>query len=219
MTCNPRAGTQRHSSRCVLTMLVLFTALSGCASQPLRPLDWRGKRVGLVIYPLNDFAAIGHLGRLQLTNISSEYGIDDPAVWIGQEVLSAVVERCGALASPVRISSRAPRVKHGILTAPGTATAEQNGVDILAGILWEGGAGALGTTPEHRIVDSNFYGYVREPRSQRGPQLFCHQESKLKPPTYDELVANKAERLKQILDEQRAACLTEFKAEIVKICP
>ena len=212
-------GAQRHSSRCVLTTLLLFIVLSGCASQPLQPVDWRGKRVGLVIYPINEFAAIGHLGHLELINIFTEYGIDDPAVSIGEEVLAAVVERCGAVASPVRLSMKAPTVRHGILSAPKISTAEQNGVDILVGIIWESGAGPLGTTPQHRVVDSNIYGYVRELRSQQGPQLFCRQESKANPPTYDELVANKATRLKQILAQQRAACLIEFKAEILKFCP
>lgn len=208
----------------VSAALVFIPIFAGCASQSSQPIDLHGKTVGLAVYPIGDFYAMRNMIALGATggpkDISAAYGIEDPAQWVGQELLRAIVRQCGAEASPVSIptntSSNWVVAKH--RTEATNEAARAAGIDLLVRVRWEGGAAPLLTAPGHRFVDSNMYASVSAVRTGQRRDLFCRQESEGDPPTYDELVANKGRRLGEILDQQRKACLEEFRAEIVKIC-
>jgi hypothetical protein len=208
-----RNGQVKAARQKLLCLAALALALGGCASQVSKPVDWRGKTVGVAEYPIGEFNLIkGTFDVANPTNISAEYGIDDPAVWVRDELLKTIVGRCGATVSPVRIPTDI--FSNGVTSKRIYEATDRRalaaGIDVLLRVRWEGAYAGL----FHRAVITEMPGSVTDLRVGRRRVLYCRQDSNEGKLTVDDLLADRGARLKKVLDRQRQACLREFEAQL-----
>jgi hypothetical protein len=138
--------------------------------------------------------------------------IPDAARELGRQLLAWTQAQYGvtaAAAAPVSIES----------TDTAELAAAARGVDLLLDVQPKSiGFRYRRTDPTHYVVYSSFKLRVIDvPHAQLLAEGFCRRTSKDDPdtPTYDELLADHAARLKAVLDAQRDACLGQFKSEVL----
>jgi hypothetical protein len=216
----------------IVGLLVLGAALAGpVAARPAPPAEdlasaWRGKTVALTQRPPTDFfsmtAARGEvmtrgMGALIEAGrtIIQENGIEDPAPRLARDLLAAAESRYGVTAAAI------PPVKLDANTIdPKKLARAANGADLLFDIF---GAGvdirALPMQKDQYVVASGYkFLIIDVDRAKFAAKGVCFQKGDRKHPfAKDELLADHAVRLKQILDSQRNACLEEFKEKVLGI--
>jgi hypothetical protein len=207
------------------TVAVLAASMvAGCVSVPKQAVSekaangWRGKSVVLSDRPRAGFVAmtagkgafalIGAAAAIESgKTIVEENGIEDPAPVVSRDLLKLAQTRYGVLAAtlaPVKVDTT--DVKQLAKAASGadllldvqSLGANFNYFPTQWGHYWVGSGLVL------RVID------VRTGQVLGGGS--CHRDSRKEdnPPTKDDLLANKAQLLKQILATQRDSCRDEL---------
>jgi hypothetical protein len=216
-----------------IAVLVLAGAvLAGCVSTRTAPVadtraaEWRGKSVVLTQRPTTDFiamtagkaafAVVGVVAMLEAgKKIVEENGIEDPSPRLARDLLAAAQAQYGV--TPASISP----VQAGSTTVdPAKLVDGAAGADLVFDI--QGMGGQFRYLPLHwgsYVVDSGYKFRVIEVAGAKVvAEGFCHQQGDSKNAvSKDELLADHAARLKQILDSERQACFEELKQKVLGI--
>src|SRR5688572_25120486 len=184
----------------------------------------RGKEVALAERKRPDFtamtadkAAFGAIGAAAMistgNDLVKQHGIEDPAVYIGESLASALGSRYSIRRSP----KGAP-----VLTDEAADLAKAaSGVDLALDVRTLGWAFAYYPTSwaryrviynaRLRLVDTKTGKVLAEGLCARAP------EQTTASPSYNELLANNAERLKQELRAAADYCVSEFKTKTLAL--
>lgn len=213
--------------------LLLPIVAAGCASGPQVTVNddvatgWRGKTVILTERPRADFvpmsaghAAFAMLGAVvaiqQGKQLVAENGIEDPAPHIARDLLELAKLQRGLLPSDL------PPAKLNTTDVAQIASAGA-GADLVLDVEpLEGGFHYFAMDWTHYWVRSGFVIRIVDVKTSAVVAgATCRRDSRddPKPPTNDELMANRAERLKQVLASQRDACRDEFATTVLRIAP
>lgn len=197
---------------------------AGCVSVPKQAVSdktvagWHGKSVALTDRPRagfvamtagkGAFAAIGAVAAINAgKTIVEENGIEDPAPHVGRDLLQLAQTRYGVVPStlePVKVDTGDAK----LLAKAAT------GADLLLDVQSVGGQFTyFPTNWSHYWVSSGLV--VRVIDVHTGEVLgggACHRDTRndASPPTKAELLANRAQLLKTILDTQRDSCRDEL---------
>jgi hypothetical protein len=219
-----------------LPLLFVSAVLAGCVSQRTTAVSdttgWRGKTVAVTARPPAGFAAMTGGKALLLgfgpiggaiagagmasagKSIITENGIEDPAPRLDQDLLKVAGVQYGAVAAsiaPVSVDT----------TDVGKLAQAAVGADLLLDVqCYDRGMMLRGL--HHYDVHSSINVRVIDVHAAKLlAEGHCRQttDKEPNPPTYDELLAEKAARLKAILDTQREACSTKFSTEVLNIRP
>jgi hypothetical protein len=213
----------------VLLCLVFCLPFAGCVSQKTTAVDdtnqFQGKTVAVTARPRVTFMAatagkamFAIAGAFAMAasgnSIVAENGIGDPAPMISQDLLTAAEKRYGVMAA----SMAAVPIKS-------TDTAElaraATGADFLIDVECNGQSFSYFPTDwTHYSVGSDFSVRVIDVRKAKliaEGHCAVDSRSETNHPTRDELLANKAVRLKATLDAQSAQCAAQFRREVLKI--
>ena len=211
---------------------LLLLLVTGCVSvPPTKHIDndgaaaLRGKTVASTTRPRADFVAmtagkatfalVGALAMISAGNaIVKENGIEDPVPHMAQELLKDAQERYGLVtaANPlVTIDT------HDIAKMAHAAS----GADLLIDVE------PLGSSFNYQPLDWTHYSVmsrylvrvidVRQAKLMANGSCFETTQKDKTLPTRDELLADKAARLKAILEAQRDHCLAQFKLSVLNI--
>lgn len=218
----------RHFAGVILCLVVCLST-GGCISQKTVAVDdtnqFQRKTVALTARPRAAFTAgtagkamFGLLGAAAMAEAGSaivqENGIANPATAVGDELLAAAEKHYGV----VKASMASIPIKS---TDPAELAAAATGADFVLDVEDNGQSFFyyptswthywVATNINVRVVDVHKSKLIAEGHcavnSQQDPN----------PPTKDELLANKAARLKSLLDSQAAECAGKFKREVLKI--
>jgi hypothetical protein len=159
------------------------------------------------------FAMLGAGAMIAAGNqLVAENDVDDPAVTIGNELLQGLVARDGAIAAPAataQVDSDDPAR---------LAAAYPGGTYVLDVRTSGWSFGYYPTSWAHyrvqygvklRLVDTRSKSVVAEAACVR------HDDDEPNAPTHDELLANRAERLKAMLHAHAQACLDELRQKVL----
>lgn len=160
------------------------------------------------------FALVGAIAMEEAgKSIVQENQIEDPAPHLAQDLVKAAVEKYGVT----------PSERPVVIDSDDVAKLAQaaKGADLLMDVQSMGSQFRyLPTNWNHYVVDSRFILRLLDVTSGKvlGSST-CVQSTKgdKELPTRDELLANKAERLKATLAAQREQCLKLFKANVLNI--
>jgi len=219
----------RHAT--TLGLLCVLVASGGCVSTRTtqiaadRATAWRGKTVALTARPRAAFmamtagkAAFALIGAIAMEEagktIVTANGIEDPAPGLAQALLKSAEERYGvapAAIAPVSVDT----------TDVVKLAQAGKGADLLFDAQSMGSSFRyLPTDWSHYVVDSLFKVRIIDVASASLiAEGFCRrttQDEKVHP-TRDELLADEAARLKQILKSQLDSCATELKEKVLGI--
>lgn len=218
------AGTNR-----ILIYTIAIYALSGCVSQKTSGVDtsihFQGKTVALTARPRAAFvaatagkAAFAVLGALAMEEsgktIVAENGIEDPATTVGRDLLAAAESHYGVVAAPVEP-----------VPIDTTDTAQlahaAKGADFLLDVQSYGQAfNYFATDWSHYWVSTIInVRLIDVPNAKLIAEGHCAADTRndASPPTRAELLADKAARLKAMLNAQTAQCTSRFKRDVLKI--
>jgi hypothetical protein len=215
----------------VVAVLVAIVFLAGCVStrnaavSDERTKDWRGKTIALTARPRADFVAmtagkaafalIGAVAMIEAgKSIVEQNGIEDPAPILAQDLLIEAQTWYDVIAmttAPVAIDT----------TDLNKMVHAASGADLLLDVQSMGSQFRYFPTDwSHYAVDSAFKVRLLDVRTgSLIAEGFCRQttEKEPSPPTKDELLANRASRLKSILANQRDVCLKQLKKDVLAI--
>jgi hypothetical protein len=191
------------------------------------PIVWDGQTVALTQHsrsPLLVVKALFEKGRTveqRGRSLVAEYDIEDPIPRVGQELLKSVGERHRiVVAAPIPIPGNWLEVENGKhpTRIAATLVAEQSsgdadlaldlvGVNTIFFVLW---------APHHYVVETEMHlRVVYVHAAEVLNEVSCYRNSEGKAQlTWDELFADKAARLKALLDAHRDSCLEEFKTHV-----
>jgi hypothetical protein len=213
-----------------LIPLALFVCLlTGCVSTRTIPVDrssaaaWRGKSVALTVRPRSDFiattagkASFGLVGALAMIgagkSVVAENGIEEPAPSMNAALLKVAQDHFGlmpAATSPVTVDT----------TDPAALAKAAAGADLLFDMQTIGrGYRYLPLDWTHYVVDSSFkFRIVDVGQKKIVAEVFCAQTTQKDSthPSGEELLANKATRLKEILLAQQDQCINVIQAAVL----
>lgn len=216
-----------------VAVLTLGSVLCGCVSVPKATISnqitssWNGKSAVLTerpraaFFPMTAgkaaFALVGTLAAVEAgEKLVAEDGIEDPAPRVARDLLQVARDQYGVVPAklpPVRVDTT--DVKQ--LAQAGS------GADLVIDVQ------SLGESFNYFPTNWNHYWVhsalvVRIIDAKTGRALaggHCQRDSRSdpNPPTKDELLANKAERLKAILSAQRDACRDELVTNVLHAQP
>lgn len=182
-----------------------------------------GQTVVLAVHSKPDFAArtagkatfaiLGAAAMISAGNqIVTENSVDDPAVHIGDALLSGLVAQDGAVAAP-------PATAEVVSDDPARLAAAYPGSAYVLDVRTSGWSfGYYPTAWSHyrvhysvrvKLVDTRSKSVVAEGACTR------HDDDEPHAPTQEELLANKAERLKGMLAAHADACLEELRRNVL----
>lgn len=218
--------------RNLMVAVLAASMMAGCISVPKQAVSdkaaggWHGKSVALSDRPRPGFVAttagkvaagalFGVVGAIASQNaalasgktIVEENGIEDPAPRVSRELLQIAQTRYGvvpATLTPVKVDT----------TDAKQLAKAASGADLLLDVQSLGAQfNYFPTNWSHYWVSSGLVLRVIDVRT--GDVLgggMCHRDSRKEtnPPTKDDLLANKAELLKEILATQRDSCRDEL---------
>jgi len=223
-----REGNMRAATRVLIYPIALY-ALSGCVSQRTSGVDesihFQGKTVALTARPRAAFVAatagkamFAVLGAVAMEEsgktIVAENGIEDPATTVSRALLAAAESHYGIVTAPMGpvpidttdISQLARAAK---------------GADFLLDVQSYGQSfNAFPTDWSHYWVSSIInVRLIDVPKAKLIAEGHCAVDTlnDASHPTRAELLADKAARLKAILDAQSAQCASKFKREVLRI--
>lgn len=214
-------------------VLALGGVLCGCVSVPKATVSnqitsaWRGKSVILTDRPRAAFvpmtagkaafALVGALAAVEAgKNLVAENEIEDPAPIVARDLLELLRKQYGV------VPANLPAVKVDTTDVRELARAVSS-ADLVIDVQSLGaGFNYFATDWGHYWVNSALILRVIDVRT--GEALAggsCRRDSRSdpNPPTKDELLAKKAERLKAILSAQRDACRDELAANVLHVQP
>ena len=210
-------------------LAAILGALAGCVSTKTSAVDdtsrLLGKTVALTSRPRAAFMAatpgkamFAVLGAVAMEEagrkIVSENNIEDPAVRVGRDLLSVAQRRYGVVSasiSPVSIDSTdIKQLAHAAAGADFLLDVQSygQGLNFRSDSLthyW------VNTLINVRVIDVVNASLIAE------GHCFADTRKDPDPPTYDQLLADHASRLKAILDAQSDECTSKFKREVLKI--
>jgi hypothetical protein len=211
--------------------LVLTVFLAGCVSTrnvtvtSERTQAWQGKTIAVTTRPRADFVAmtagkaafalVGAIAMIEAgKTIVKENDVQDPAPVLAQGLLSEAATHFGVIPAPdlsvVIDTTDVPKLAHAAA-----------GADLLLDVQSMGNQFRYFPTDwSHYAVDSAFKVRLIDVRSSSLlAEGFCRQTTQKEPspPTKDELLANRAARLKAILETQRDACLAQLKKDVLGV--
>lgn len=208
---------------------VLIMVLAGCVSTRNvtvtneRTQAWQGKTIAVTTRPRADFVAmtagkaafavVGAVAMIEAgKTIVKENDVQDPSPVLTQGLLSEAEQRFGVVpaANPIVAvdTTDIPKLAHAA-----------SGADLLLDVQSMGSQFRYFPTDwSHYAVDSAFK--VRLIDVHSGTLVaegYCRQTTQKdpSPPTKDELLADKAARLKSILATQRDACLAQLTKDVL----
>jgi len=221
-------------NRRIAFLLVAGAMLAGCVSTrtaqvaDAKAAEWRGKSVVLTQRPATDFIAttagkaafalVGVVAMLEAgKKIVQENNIEDPAPRLARDLLAFAQTQFGvtpAATSPVQAGSTT--------VDPAKLVQGAAGADLVFDI--QGMGGQFRYLPMHwnlYVVDSGYKFRILEVAGAKVvAEGFCiRQGDSKKAIPKDELLANQAARLKEILDTQRQECFEELKQKVFGIRP
>jgi hypothetical protein len=209
--------------------LLIVVALGGCVSTRTSAVDdgsrLNAKTIALTNRPRAGFMAstagkalFGPLGVVAMEEagkkIAADNNIEDPAVLVGRDLLVAAENRYGAVAASM------PPIQIDITDVTKLAHAAA-GADFLLDVQSYGQLFSffpgrptyywLSTTLNVRVIDI--------PHAKLIAEGHCAVDTRKDPdpPTYDELLADKAARMKAVLNAQSEQCLAKFKKDVLMI--
>ena len=217
--------------RCLLVLAALCL-LPACVSVPpaskvaTESVDaWRGKTVAtttrsreaLVAMTAGKatFAMLGALAMIEAgKKIVADNGIDDPVPLLSQELLQAAMQKYTLQPAAAGTVTVATDDVAKLAQAAGSA-------DLLLDVQSLGATFRyFPTNWTHYAVDSAFIVRLIDVKGKRlaaGGMCRLTSEKEPNPPTHEELLADRAQRLKAILESQRASCSQKFKVEVLNI--
>lgn len=213
-----------------VSILVVLTPLAGCVSTGPVALDkertrtWSGKTLAVTSRPRPDFiamnagkAAFGVVGALATVSagneIVKENGIEDPAPVLEQSLFTEARTRYSVVAAT---NARV----HVDTTDIGKMARAASGADLLLDVQSGSYLRYFPTNWNHYFVTSGYHVALIDVRSASViATADCGQTTKddPSPPTKDELLADKASRLKAILATQREACSQQLEKGVLGI--
>jgi hypothetical protein len=161
------------------------------------------------------FGPLGVLGMEEAgKKIAAENNIEDPAVQVGRNLLTAAEKRYGVVeASMSPIKTDVTDVTHLAHAATGT--------DILLDVQSYGQSfNFFPDRPKHYWLQTMLNVRVIDvPNARLIAEGHCAVSSRndSDSPTYDELLADKAARMKAVFNAQSEQCSAKFKSEVLRI--
>lgn len=205
--------------------MISAVLLTACSTLPANTTDWRGKTLALAVYPPSELQLIGHadyllIGATQGTaepgksagaKLQAENAIEDLALRVARSLFLAAQQEYGVVAAA---DISAPR-----LANPTELTHLAQGVDLLLDVTSGSTVGQRPFSSRYE-VNTTMIGRVIDVHTGKAfGDTLCQIRGGGDPdfPTYDELVANDAARLKAILAKEADSCVEKLKTDVLGI--
>jgi len=208
-----------------LPALISTVLLAAAGALHADSIAWRGKSLAIAVYPPSKLQIVGggaefligatggvlEAGNAAGAKLQAQEAIEDPALRVARDLLTAAQQHYAVLAAP---DVAVPR-----LANPKELTRAAQGVDLLLDVSSTSSVVKRPFSSRY-WVNTNMFGRAIDVHTGKVfADSFCQmvRGGDPDPLTYEELIANNAARLKAILARESHACLVKFTADVLGI--